>query len=76
MKKLELENRIRGMSPCELQNLAATSQLIGQVIFASSFIEPITSGNFGTKGITTGLLLSATFFIASFLLAKKADSKI
>ena len=73
---MEIENRTIQMSPNELQNLAATSQLAGQVLLASAFIEPLFSGNFSFKGLVIGFFLSVIFFLASFLLAKKIDSKI
>jgi hypothetical protein len=76
MKKLEAENRIEKMSPNELQNLASTSQLIGQVIFASLFVEPISLGNLNAKGLIAGLILSGGFLYVSFFLAKKVDSKL
>lgn len=64
------------MSSNELQNLATTSQLIGQVWLASTFIGPIVSGHFGFKSVASGLVASLGLFYLSFLLAKKANSKL
>jgi len=64
------------MSSNELQNLAEACQRIGQVVLASVFVDPIASGNFSIKGLAIGLLLLISFFSASFLFAKKLDSKL
>jgi len=76
MKKIEIEKIIRRMSPSELQNLSVTIQLIGQVIFDSSFIEPIVSGNFSFIGLVIGTVSSSGLFYLSFLFAKKTDAVI
>ena len=76
MKRIEIEKRIKQMSENELQNFSNTCQLIGQVWFASAFVEPIISGNLTPRIVITGVVLSLFFFRLSFSLAKKINSKL
>lgn len=84
MKKIEIENmssttigdRIKQMSRNERQNLSGTCQLIGQVWFASAFVEPIISGHFSLVIVIIGVVLSLFFFRLSFSFAKKLDYKL
>jgi hypothetical protein len=76
MKKMEIENRIREMSRNERQNISGTCQLLGQVWFASAFVEPIISGHFSLVIVIIGVVLSLFFFRLSFSLAKKLDYKL
>jgi hypothetical protein len=61
------------MSQNALQNLAGSTQLIGQVFWASSVVEPFVSGNFSFSRLVLGFALSVAFFSFSLVLAKRID---
>lgn len=53
-----------------IKNLSAISRDIGQVLFASVFVEPIIKGSLDSKTTFAGLLLTLVSWQASVILAK------